>query len=176
MKSQDKLKLKSGYMKNSMALADADRVFSQSLFCKKVYQLAKLNNFQPSFPWIAKTVGVTEKEVAVALDALLTLGLLKRTSSGYEVTSKKYYKEDTDPDTHLAFTEDLLGEPQERISGFANGAFATNQESILKFHEAIKKALDTFIEDSEKNPNKDFVYSMSFSSYKDSKESKESPS
>ncbi len=170
MTEMDGLTLKAGYRKDSMSLSDADRIFSQSLFCKKIYQLIQLDNFQPSAAWISKAVGVTEKEVAVALDSLLTLGLIARTSAGYEVTDKVYDKKNSEAEGHLAFTEELLSEPLSKVSGFANGSFATNLEAILKFHDAIREAIDGLMEDSKSAATKDFVYSMSFSSYKDSKE------
>jgi hypothetical protein len=167
--SADAPTLKSGYTRDSMTLADADRIFSQSLFCKRIFQLITLDTFQPSPSWIAKFVGVTEREVAIALDALLTLDLIRRTPNGYEVTGKTYLREDTDVDTHLAFTEELLGEPKTQISGFANGSFATDMASIKKFHNSIREAINTLMEDS-KTASKDFIYTMSFSAYKDSKE------
>lgn len=161
--------LKSGYTRDSMTLADADRIFSQSLFCKKIFQLISLDTFQPSPSWIAKFVGVTEKEVATALDALLTLDLIRRTQQGYEATGKNFIKEDSDIDTHLAFTEELLGEPKNQISGFANGSFATDMNCIKKFHTAVRAAIQDLMEDS-KSSSKDFIYTMSFSAYKDAKE------
>ena len=170
MEGVEEFTLKPGYRKNSMSLDDADRIFSQSLFCKKIYQLIKLDTFQPSTSWIAKAVGVTEKEVAAAVDALLTLGLIERTNSGFAVTSKVYDKKNSEVEGHLAFTEELLSEPVSKISGFANGSFATDLDSIKKFHMAVGDAIDTLMEDSNKAPSKDFVYSISFSSYKDSKE------
>lgn len=47
-----------------------------------IVELTLLSDFEPTAAWIAKKLGISEGEAALAVERLITLGLLERTSDG----------------------------------------------------------------------------------------------
>lgn len=145
---------------------EAEEVFYNSYKCRQLYTLIQSGRFQPSLTWLSDKLNVEPRDLAVFLDALLTLDLIKRTPDGFAITKELSTEiRKIEPAEHAALTQDLLGEIQEHGSESLFLCVATDESLRQEFMEQFKALLNKFCQKS-RSSTRNLIYSVSLSTTK----------
>lgn len=142
--------------------------FLGDLDWRSIHALFDHQDFNPSLRWIAGQVGCTVEKVAEAIEGMITLGVVKRTSEGYEVVQKDILFSEPDQvsretriDSNIMLAKQIADKRDYVATGFDRVAILSSNKSLIdELHHKIADALKDFRQKSLEN-KKDGVYCIS---------------
>lgn len=139
---------------------------------RAIAALVETRDFCHSVKWIADRLSVTVEEVVFALEGLEALGIIRRTSNGYEKVLKYIYYTDRDLDStailkdHVLVSTQILGrlatKSVVRPSFYRTAFYASTIEQARAFFLRIEDLMKQFMVDSASQAS-DRVFAVTLS-------------
>lgn len=136
-----------------------------------IHALFDHQDFNPSYRWIASQVGCSIEKVSEAIEGLITLGLIQRTSDGFALIKKHLNFNETGKisrefriDTNIALAQQIANKRNYTATGFDRiTVSASNKELVYELFEKLNIAIEEF-RNKSLECKKDGIYSVALMS------------
>ncbi|KYG69813.1 DUF4423 domain-containing protein [Bdellovibrio bacteriovorus] len=143
----------------------------------QVLELMKLKSFEPNLKWVAKAIGISEKQATECRDRLMRVGLLQIDEKGRWTDSSEGFSTDILSETraseaHRKMQSEILVRAHQALEKFtleerdqSSMMMATSAKKLLEAKRMIKqfrRKLGQFLDDCDE---KDQIYQLSISLY-----------
>lgn len=145
--------------------------YTGSWLWRTLAAMVDMSSFEPSPIKLAAQLNVTVEQVVEALEGLVELGIIRRTTDGFSRVFKNVYFSDRQLNPKALLVDHMLVSTQisGRLDAFNNkgqfyrtGFVATNRETMNNFCEKLDALMREFLEESSK-AEADTVFAMTFS-------------
>lgn len=119
--------------------------FYSDLDWRTIHAMFSHQDFNPSYKWISEKVGCSIEKVANCIEGLITLGILKRTSEGFEVIKKDFVFNELGEissemriEMHSLLTQQIAQKREDGVFGLDRVLLvAANKDLIKEFNETV---------------------------------------
>jgi DNA-binding Lrp family transcriptional regulator len=141
--------------------------FQGDLDWRAIHALFDHQDFNPSHKWIAGQIGCSVEKVVEAIEGLITLGIIKRTTDGFAIAKKDFSFSDLGEinresriDSNILLTQQISQKRNYVSPGFDRTSFvSSNKELTTELFEKISELITDYRKKSLES-HKDGVYSL----------------
>lgn len=140
---------------------------------RKVQAIFELDSFNPSHTWIADQLGMKVERVTEIVEGLLSLEIIKRTETGYELIQSRIRMENEPVylnasheqiiDVYSLLSKQAVNEVcPESYAGSKICVTASNYDLTTELYKDIDAAFKKFVKNSSESKDKSKVYAFTF--------------